>query len=117
MKTVHLSGKQLENYERRLKDRILKATGQPDFELNDLEKRRQPLRDLLVEIDATHWCDWVNAWEPAESTEARSREPRTPLASATPFNLQALDTLAAVTVARRSVRAGQAHPAAPLQLR
>jgi hypothetical protein len=75
------------------------------FELTDLEKRRQPLRDLLADIDATHWCAWVNTWEPAESTESRHQEPGTPLTSATPFNLQALDTLAAMTVNGRSGQA------------
>lgn len=72
------------------------------FELTDLEKRRQPLRDILSDCSDIVSEDrlsglyaWVNSWEPAESTESRPREPRTPLASATPFNLQALDALAA----------------------
>jgi hypothetical protein len=98
MKTVTLYGKRLENYEASLSD----MAGR--FELEPAEERKWPLRALLADIDALHWVDWVNAWEPAPPTGPRN--PRTPARSATEFSLQALDTLAAVTVARRSLKAG-----------
>jgi hypothetical protein len=93
MKTVYLYGKHTEN-QRALAESI---------ELEPVEERRWPLRRMLADIDALHWVDWVNAWEPASPTGPRN--PRTPARSATPFSLQALDTLAAVTVARRSLKA------------
>lgn len=54
MKTVRVSGKQLEKLE----------SLASQCQLTDLEKRRQPLRELLSDIGANHWHAWVNAWSP-----------------------------------------------------